>query len=201
MTTTATTVLRSEHDNILAMIACLTSACKAAGEVDGFDAGTFREGLEFIRNYADAWHHAKEEDLLFPALEAAGMPRRGGPIAVMLNEHELGRTYVGQIANNLEAAGNGDQMALQTVLRFTLAYADLLTQHIQKENNILFDMADQVLPPEEQARLQQEYKAVVPSGVDAKPGEYYEEVVARLCKRWNVVPEDAARAGASFQCG
>ncbi len=189
---TATTALRSEHENILAMIACLVSACKAAANVDRLDSDTFRAGLDFIQNYADAWHHAKEEGLLFPALEAAGMPRRGGPIAVMLNEHELGRTYVRQIDKNLEAAINGDNSALQTVLRFTLAYAELLTQHIQKENNILFNMADQILSPEEQARLQQEYKAIIPASASEKSGEYYEGIVAKLCERWNVDPQDVA---------
>ena len=107
---------------------------------------------------------------------------------MMLSEHELGRTYVGQIGKNLEAATNGDKSALQVVLRFTLAYADLLTQHIQKENNILFNMADQILSPEEQARLQQEYKTVVPTNASAKSTEYYEGVVAKLCERWNVDP-------------
>jgi hemerythrin-like domain-containing protein len=187
---TATTALRSEHDHILAMIACLVSACKAAEIDDRFDPDTFRQGHDFIQNYADAWHHAKEEDLLFPALEAAGMPRGGGPIAMMLSEHVLGRTYVRQIGKNLEAATDGDNSAIQTVLRFTLAYADLLTQHIQKENNILFNMADQILSPEEQARLQQEYKTVIPTGASAKSGEYYEGIVAKLCERWNVDPQN-----------
>jgi len=189
---TATTALRSEHDHILAMIACLVSACKAAENVDRLDADTFRAGLDFIQNYADALHHAKEEGLLFPALEAAGMPRRGGPIAVMLSEHELGRTYVRQIDKNLEAATNGDNSAIQLVLRFTLAYAELLTQHIHKENNILFNMADQILSPEEQARLQQEYKAVIPASAGAKSGEYYEGIVAKICDRWDVDPQDVA---------
>jgi len=67
-----------------------------------------------------------------------------------------------------------------------------LTQHIQKENNILFNMADQILSPEEQARLQQEYKTVIPASASAKSGEYYEGIVAKLCKRWNVVPQDVA---------
>ena len=185
---TATTALRSEHDHILAMIACLVSACKAAEIEDRFDPDTFRVGLEFIQNYADAWHHAKEEGLLFPALEAAGMPRGGGPIAMMLSEHELGRTYVRQISKNLEAATNGDNSAIQLVLRFTLAYADLLTQHIQKENNILFNMADQLLSSEEQERLQQEYTTVTPTNASAKSGEYYEGIVAKLCERWNIDP-------------
>lgn len=111
---------------------------------------------------------------------------------MMLHEHELGRTYTRQIRNNLEAATNGDDSAIQLVLRFTLAYAELLTQHIQKENNILFNMADQILSPEEQARLQQEYKTIIPSGASAKSGEYYEGVVAKLCELWNVYPQDIA---------
>lgn len=198
---TATTALRSEHDYILAMIACLRSACVAAEKPGGFDAGTFRTGVDFIRKYADAWHHAKEEDLLFPALEDSGMPREGGPIAVMLHEHVLGRTYVRQVADNLDAAAGGDDEARHLVLRFTLAYANLLTQHIQKENNILFNMADQVLLPEEHVRLEQTYETTVPTGADADTGKHYEEVVMKLCERWDVDPREAARVGSAFQCG
>jgi len=198
---TATTALRSEHDHILAMIACLRAACKAAEEPGGFDADTFSSGIDFIRNYADAWHHAKEEDLLFPALEEEGMPREGGPIAVMLHEHVLGRTYVRQMAEHLDAAAGGNDEARRHVLRFALAYANLLTQHIQKENNILFNMADQILVPEVQARLQKEYANTVPPGANANTGELYEGMVAALCKRWGVDPDQAASTGSAFQCG
>ena len=198
---TATSKLRSEHDHILAMIACLRSACAAVKSGHSFDAETFQMGVEFIRRYADAWHHAKEEGVLFPALEAAGMPRESGPIAVMLHEHTLGRTYVRQIADNLDAATNGDESAQVTVMRFTLAYSDLLTQHIQKENNILFNMADQVLSPDDQERLEMEYETVIPDGADAKTGAHYEQMVTQMCERWNVDPDEAARAGETFRCG
>jgi len=198
---TATTALRSEHNHILAMITCLRAACRAAQESGELDAETFRSSIDFIRNYADAWHHAKEEDLLFPALEEEGMPREGGPIAVMLQEHVLGRTYVRQMAEHLDAALNGDDGARQHVLRFALAYANLLTQHIQKENNILFNMADQILMPEVQTHLEQKYATTVPAGANANSGAYYEGMVAALCKRWNVDPHQAASAGSEFQCG
>jgi len=68
-----------------------------------------------------------------------------------------------------------------------LAYVD-----DQKENNILFNMADQILSPEEQARLQQEYKTEIPTSARANSGEYYEGIVAKLCERWNVDPQDVA---------
>ena len=195
---TATTALRSEHNHILAMIACLRAASVATENGGTFDAETFRSGVDFIRNYADAWHHAKEEDLLFPALEEEGMSREAGPIAVMLHEHTLGRTYTRQIADNLEAAGGGDDTARSMVVRFTLAYANLLTQHIQKENNILFNMADQILTPEVQAHLEKRYATTIPAGANADTGKRYEEVVVILCQKWNVDFEQAASVGSAF---
>ena len=197
---TATTALRLEHDHILALIACLRAACAAAVNDDRFDTQTFETGVDCIRHYADAWHHAKEEESLFPALEAAGMPREGGPIAVMLHEHVLSRSYVRKIADHLEAAAEGDGAARSAVLRFTLAYADLLTQHIQKENGILFNMADQFLSPEEHARLELAYQSAIPVGANAETGEHYEGIVATLCQQWNIDPREAASVGATFQC-
>jgi hemerythrin-like domain-containing protein len=198
---TATTALRSEHDHILTMIACLRAACAAAESGDRFDAETFQTGLDFIRNYADAWHHAKEEQHLFPALEAAGMPRDGGPIAVMLHEHVMGRSYVRKIADNLEEATNQDAAARSTVLNYTLAYANLMTGHIQKENGILFNMADQILLPEDHTRLEQDYQTAIPSGATAETGAHYEGILATLCQKWDVDPREAASVGSNFQCG
>ena len=194
---TATTALRSEHNHILAMIACLRAACAATENSGAYDAETFRSGVDFIRNYADAWHHAKEEDLLFPALEEEGMSREMGPVAVMLHEHTLGRTYVRQMADNLDAAA-GDDTARSVVVRFTLAYANLLTQHIQKENNILFDMADQILTAEVQAYLEKKYESTVPAGANADTGKHYEAMVAQLCQKWNIDPQQAAGVGSRF---
>jgi len=187
---TATTALRSEHERILSVIACLRAACDAAQREDNFDPDTFRQGLDFIRNYADAWHHAKEEVHLFPALEAAGMPREGGPVGVMLHEHEVGRSHVGVMAENLDAAAEGDGPARAAVVEHALAYADLLDAHIQKEDGILFNMADRILPPDEQQRLEEVYRTAVPVGADAGTGARYEELARTLCERWQIDPDE-----------
>jgi hemerythrin-like domain-containing protein len=198
---TATTALRSEHDHILAMIACLRAACTAAQQEGRFEGETFRSGLDFIRGYADAWHHAKEEAHLFPALVDAGMPGEGGPIGVMLHEHVMGRSYVSQMAAHLAAAIEGDETARAVVLHNTLAYADLLTAHIQKENGVLFNLADRILSPEEHARLERDYLTAIPAGASAATGPRYEDLVTALCRQWQIDPREAAEIGAAFQCG
>jgi hemerythrin-like domain-containing protein len=187
---TATTALRNEHERILSVIACLRVACDAARSEDGFDAETFRQGLDFIRNYADGWHHAKEEVHLFPALEAAGVPRDGGPVGVMLQEHEIGRSHVGVMTEHLESAADGDGPARVAVLEHALAYADLLEAHIRKEDNILFNMADRILPPEEHERLEAAYRTAVPDGADSDTGARYEELARALCERWQIDPDE-----------
>lgn len=197
----ATTVLRREHDHILCMIACLRAACAEAGTSGRLDEETFRTGIDFICGYADAWHHAKEEVHLFPALIAEGLPSESGPIAVMLHEHGTGRTYAKRIASQLDDAISGDDAARSAVIHNTLAYADLLTGHIGKENGVLFNMADQILSPETQAALEQEYEQAIPDGADANTGARYEEAVVALCRKWDIDPQSAARLGTKFTCG
>jgi len=104
--------------------------------------------VTFIRKFADAYHHGKEEDMLFTAMVESGMPREGGPIAVMFADHEQGRAYVATLKKVAEAAGplSADEI---TEVRFAAAgYADLLHDHIMKEDQILYPMALKVVPAE-----------------------------------------------------
>jgi len=109
--------------------------------------------VDFIRNFADGCHHAKEEDHLFPALERVGVPREGGPVGCMLHEHELGRSLVGLMTSSLDAAVAGRPDAVDAFRRAAIGYVSLLRQHIQKEDNILFVMAERALDCERKREL------------------------------------------------
>lgn len=109
--------------------------------------------VDFIREFADGCHHAKEEGLLFPKLIEKGMPGKQGPIGVMLMEHEKGRSYVKGMAEGIESYKSGNKASLQDVYQNMNGYITLLRDHIQKENNILFRMADNFLTEEEHLEL------------------------------------------------
>ena len=68
-----------------------------------------------IRNYADGFHHAKEEKILFPALEVKGFSPHQGPVAVMLSEHIQGRNFVKGMAENIALYKKGNLPALEQV--------------------------------------------------------------------------------------
>jgi hemerythrin-like domain-containing protein len=121
--------------------------------------------VSFIREYADGFHHAKEEGLLFPKLVEKGIPNEFGPVGMMLREHDEGRKYVKGMADNISLYKSGKRDALQDVYLNMRSYISLLRNHITKEDNILFRMADQVLSDEEQTRLLEQFSKTESSGI------------------------------------
>jgi hemerythrin-like domain-containing protein len=138
----ATGELMQEHQGIELMLQVLqaVSAKFGAGEpppaphVDGI--------VEFLTIFVDKCHHGKEEEFLFPALEAAGVAREGGPIGVMLSEHRQGRRLVAQLREFLAQYRAGNQEAAAGIRQTIQDYVELLSGHIVKENSVLFPMAD-----------------------------------------------------------
>ena len=86
--------LTKEHDAINVMLNIMDRISEKLENGEHVDAEHLEQILEFLRVFADKCHHGKEEDLLFPAMIDAGIPKEGGPIAVMLREHEIGRTHI-----------------------------------------------------------------------------------------------------------
>lgn len=143
---TATKNLENDHEHILHLI----DVMERISGIQQPDIGHLESIVEIIRNFADGTHHAKEENILFPLLAERGFSLSQGPVAVMLHEHEQGRNYVRGIDENIQLYKKGDLAALSGIYQNMNNYADLLRNHIAKENNVLFKMADNVLSETEQ---------------------------------------------------
>lgn len=104
------------------------------------------EGVFFIRTYADAFHHAKEEDILFGY---AGGPQE--VIQVMLEDHTVARAHVQAIVAGVEQRDSG------AVGEHLLAYAELLTEHIKREDEILYPWLDRAFSTKQVGELFQQF--------------------------------------------
>lgn len=107
--------------------------------------------IEFIHEFADHFHHAKEEDILFRYLVAPGVLTHCNPVPQMLMEHDKGREYV----RNMEQAVRAK--ALNDLAANGVQYARLLKEHIYKEDNILYPMAERGLSNEAKTAIMEEY--------------------------------------------
>ncbi len=158
-----TAVLRQEHQRILQVMSVLEARLDQGAPLD---FATLEKCVRFFRLFADACHHGKEEDLLFPELESRGLPRDSGPIAAMLDDHRMGREFVGRMAASLEGARAGDTSAERQLVDAGRSYIDLMRAHILKEDHVLFDMADQMVEPAACRRLCAAYDTVCESTFD-----------------------------------
>ncbi len=133
--------LRHDHDAILSSLSILDAMTGKLGKPGAPSAEDLRGFIGFLKEFADTCHHGKEEGILFPALTGAGLPKDSGPVAVMLSEHADGRAFIKQMEQ--AAAGPVDAAAFTSAAR---DYAELLRDHIAKENDVLFPMAERMLP-------------------------------------------------------
>lgn len=107
--------------------------------------------IDFIHEFADHFHHAKEEDILFRYLEVPGVLTHCNPVPQMLMEHDKAR----ELVRNMEQALQ--DKALNALANNAAQYAQLLTEHIYKEDNILYPMGENGLSDEAKTALLKEY--------------------------------------------
>lgn len=156
---TPTQRLEQEHEKILLLLSVLERLARrvTAGEkpLEQID-----QTLDLLRTFADGAHHGKEERHLFPALHGVGLPQYAGPVAVMLLEHDAGRNEIADMADGLFELRCGVEAGAGRFARAASRYCTLLSEHIMKENEVLFPMACELLPPEAAETLTGDYADV-----------------------------------------
>jgi len=182
----ATENLKEEHQVILRMIKVLNVASEKVNRGEEVDINVFRKAVDFIRIFADRCHHGKEQDTLFPTLGERGIPTHGGPIAVMLTEHEQGRQFVRGLAEAVERYESGDKSARSFIVENARGYAELLDQHIYKEDNILYPMGDRVLSASDNKELLEKFEKIEREIIGEGKHEYYLHMISELEKELGI---------------
>mgnify|MGYP006118553227 CR=1 FL=1 len=136
----STESLRKDHKLIEKVLQALGVTIKLLKDGKQIPAQILLPTIDFTQNFTDVCHHGKEEEALFPALEKAGMPTNMGPIRMMIVDHQ--RTKV--IAEKIEEASKKYLETTDSIdLIFALeVYVKHVTEHLWKENNRLFMMAE-----------------------------------------------------------
>lgn len=111
--------------------------------------------IEFLWDYGDLFHNAKEEKFYFPLLLKKGMPPQG-PIGVMLEEHKAEREYINKIRECLKTKENSNNLP-SNFEQLVKDYAELTKNHIWKENDILYPMGKRFLKQDDENYLIEEF--------------------------------------------
>lgn len=164
--------LVEEHVLIKRWIALIPAILKNLDVESEEDRRIIREGIDFIRSYADKFHHAKEEDILFKYFD-----ENLDILKVMQEDHKTARNHVKTILEALE------QRDKETIVRHLSAYRGLLTEHIKREDEIMLPWMDNQLSLSQIGDLFSKF-----NGAEEQMGfkpQKYEEFINRLEEKFN----------------
>jgi hemerythrin-like domain-containing protein len=144
----------NEHKNILIGLDILEKMAFMARQQEHVEISDVQNIIDFFHIYADKCHHGKEEDLLFPVMEANGIERENGPIGYMLIDHVNGRKYIAQMAASIQ----NNRINKEEFVKAALDYVKMLRMHIHKEDVGLFPTGDKMMPIDQQNILAEKFK-------------------------------------------
>ena len=174
-------LMMEEHQYILRMLAVVRNACYGVMKGEPIPYEDFEKTIDFIRNYADAHHHGKEEKLLFQEMVTHLGPLGNKLITHgMLVEHDSGRLFISELKEALDRVSKGDDESRLDIFANAISYTHLLKRHIDKEDSVVYNFAERQLSSdildkvnEETARFEQEAEQ---KGIQKKYQKLVEEL-------------------------
>ena len=154
--------LIEEHRQIRVVISAIAALVDLTAGERRISPTPFLELQRFIARFADGSHHAKEEQVLFEQMIQAGMPVEGGPLQCMLTEHEQGRKYASVMGAAARACLAGDWCQQHQMLASARSWCVLLTAHTDKEDLMLYPIAQRVISAERFEQLPSMFQQLVP---------------------------------------
>lgn len=153
--------LMDDHEWILQVLDKMEKAAQQLEISNNLRLQDWKFFVRFCRDFTDGIHHQKEEGYLFPTLEELSLSMQQGPIACMLGEHEMGRNLIQELDSALDEYERDRAVSIRNILDATTNYVALLRNHINKENQILFRMAEQILSLEEKQNLGEAFTKIL----------------------------------------
>ena len=178
-------ILKHEHRIIERSLRALDGVCDRLGVGASIPAGDLLEVIDFITTFADQYHHGKEERILFPALERCGIVREGGPLRAMEHEHRIERGLIAALRQAVVSYREGDNEAVRRFVEAAHSYLHMLAGHIEKEDSILFRIADEILDDDEQEQIAEGFKEL-DVVLGPRSLQDFERLAAKLEEKWAV---------------
>ncbi|HEY8462339.1 MAG TPA: hemerythrin domain-containing protein [Blastocatellia bacterium] len=180
-----THILRHEHRVIEQGLRALDGMClslKTGGDVP---PEPLYQMLDFIRNFADRFHHNKEEAYLFPALGKHALRNDSEAIRFLMEEHQTERALIAELEQAVGEYSRGNPAAANRIIQAANQYCDHLVGHMRDEEAILFRLAEEVLDEQVKALLIKSFAQKDAEGDDGTAARY-EQLADELEKNWAV---------------
>ncbi len=118
----------------------------------------FQKAVSFFRNYADKYHHYKEEFLMFGFLAQKMKGQLDLEIGSLRHQHEIGRQFLTRLERSINGYEIKNEIAITSLLENLASFISVLSRHIHREDNLFFPMVEHELSVDERATLLKQFK-------------------------------------------
>ncbi len=152
--------LEQEHSYILKLTNRIEEESLKILNGENVDIDFFKNSVLYIKKFADAEHHKKEEDIFFKYMvENLGAVAEKLIKNGMLVEHDMARFYILSLSEAISSyEENGDDKSKLYIITNAMNYAELLRRHIDKENNVVYTFGERELSEEVKNKIEEEMK-------------------------------------------
>jgi len=174
-----------EHKYITRMLKVVRNASNRILNGEQICYEDFDKMIDFIRKYADTHHHGKEEKFLFKEMVdnlgtmGTNLVKHG-----MLVEHDWGRLFISELRAALERVKSGDMESRLDVIANAIGYANHLTRHISKEDEVVYTFAEKQLASDALERINQQTEAFEEEATKQGIQTYYINLLEELEKKY-----------------
>lgn len=178
-------VMVMEHKNILRMLDVVKKACFKVIKGDEINYDDFKKMIEFVREYADAHHHGKEEKFLFKEMQN-NLGKLGEKLIThgMLVEHDYGRLYMKDLEDALLNYKNGNEESILDIISNAVGYTNLLKRHIAKEDDAVYKFGETNLPKEVMEQVNLKTKVFEKEAESKGTQKYFTDILENLEKKY-----------------
>jgi hemerythrin-like domain-containing protein len=174
-----TDTLRDEHNGVLVVLDHLDRAVGAAERGVPVPADIFADIQEFFAVFVDRCHHAKEEQVLFPALGTEGAALQHE----LEQQHVRGRRLAGAYASAVAGFRPGDRVSTEPVATSARRYTEFLRDHIDLETGELFPLIEHNLSAGEDGNVIQAFERIEEEQIGPGTHERLHGMIAGLGPR------------------
>jgi len=141
-----------------------------------------QRAIDFLLEFGDKVHNTKEEEFLFPLMGQKGLPVQGGPIGVMLMEHDAERNLLQRMMAELPNLAEAATTARQKFAAEGFEYLTIRAEHIWKENDVLYPMGRKLFSDEDNTSLLNAFKTLDQQTYGDTARDHYAQMLAEVEK-------------------
>lgn len=175
----ATKILRNDQELIDRFLAVFGLGAINAAQNKPVRPGFFIYGCGFIKEFIEG-NYFKKEQVLLKAMEENGLAADSGPLQHMLEEIANSTEMSGELLAAARQWQSGDMDGRNSIIWAASSYTSMMRQHIDRSRSIIFPLAEQLIPPDDQYKIAEAYNHIVFDEGEIRPVEHYEKIVAAL---------------------